>query len=103
MSTSILTREAPWRAGWRSAKALSRPGFVLQVIALGLVLSYYNLPGTRDGFEVVARWRTHGGYLFSALASAGCGGLLPFLYLRFTSQDRAAYPWPHVIFFALFW
>lgn len=103
MSTPTAAREAPWLAGWHSAKLLFRPGLVLQCMALGLVLGYYYLPGARAGFESLAHWRTDGGYLFSAIASALCGGLLPFLYLHFTSTNRAAYPWPHVIFFAAFW
>jgi len=103
MSKPTLIREAPWQAGWRSARALFRPGLVLQAMALGLVLSYYCVPVTRAGFDALARWRTDGGYLFSAAASALCGGLLPFLYLRFTSKNRSAYPWPHLIFFCVFW
>ncbi len=101
--TSTVNRAAPWQAGWRSAKALLRPGLVLQLMALGLVLSYYYLPAAREGFVSLARWRTEGGYLFSAFASAFCGGVLPFLYLHFTRTDRAAYPWPHLAFFAFFW
>lgn len=103
MSTPALSREAPWHAGWRSAKALFRPGLVLQGMALGLVLSYYYLPNAREGFAALARWRTNGGYLFSGCASALCGGLLPFLYLRFSNPNRSAYPWPHLIFFMAFW
>lgn len=103
MSTTQSLREAPWHAGWRSAKALLRPGLVLQLMALGLVLSYYYIPSARDRFESLARWRMEGGYLFSATASAICGGLLPFLYLRSTSSNRAAYPWLHVFFFTGFW
>ena len=103
MTTPTLIREAPWQAGWRSARILFRPGLILQAVALGSVLSYYYLPDAREGFDSLAHWRTQGGYLFSALASALCGGLLPFLYLHFTSADRTAYPWPHVVFFTLFW
>jgi hypothetical protein len=103
MSSPVLVPEAPWHAGWRSACALFRPGLILQATALGLVLSYYYLPAAHDSLARLARWRIDGGYVFSALASALCGGLLPFLYLRFTAMGRTAYPWPHVFFFTLFW
>jgi hypothetical protein len=103
MSTPTLTRAAPWQAGLQSARALFRPGLVLQAAALGLVLSYYYLPAAHDWFGQLAHWRMEGGFVFSALASALCGGLLPFLYLRFSATDRSVYPWPHAIFFTAFW
>jgi hypothetical protein len=103
MSTSSSTREAPWHVGLQSARLLFKPGLVLQAAALGLVLSYYYLPAARGWFVDLARWRLEGGYVFSAVASAVCGGLLPFLYLRASAVDKKAYPWPHLIFFTLFW
>ena len=96
-------REAPWHAGWKSAQLLFRPGLVLQATALGLVLSYYYLPSAHLLFDQLARWRTDGGYVFSSVASAVCGGLLPFLYLRATAVDPRAYPWSHLVFFTAFW
>jgi len=95
--------EAPWRAGWHGVQALFRPGLVLQAAAVGLVLSYYFLPAAHGLFDRLAVWRTEGGYAFSALASALCGGLLPFLYLRLNPATRAANPWPLLVFFVLFW
>jgi hypothetical protein len=97
------TDEAPWRAGLHSARTLLVPGLVLQAAALALVLSWYFLPAAHDLFARLAVWRTAGGYLFSALASALCGGVLPFLYLRLNPATRAANPWPLLFFFAGFW
>ena len=97
------TAEAPWRAGLHSARALFRPGLLLQSGALALVLAYYCLPAAHGLFTQLAGWRTGGGYLFSALAGAVCGGVLPFFYLRLHPATRPAYPWPHLFFFALFW
>lgn len=102
-TVSNSTRAAPWRAGWHSASLLFRPGLILQATALGLVLSYYYLPAARHGFALLAYWRTEGGYLFSALAGALCGGLIPFLYLRSTTTNPSAYPWTHAVFFLVFW
>lgn len=103
MSIPSHPREAPWQAGWQSARALFRPGLILQAAALALVLSFYYLPAASGWFSQLARWRMEGGYLFSALASALCGGLLPFLYLRFTSHRPGTYPWAHLLFFTSFW
>jgi hypothetical protein len=103
MPNSPVTREAPWHAGWRSARTLFIPGLALQAVAFGVVLSYYYFPATQAWFSQLTLWRTAGGFLFSALASALCGGLLPFLYLRFSANDQTAYPWPHLLFFTGFW
>jgi hypothetical protein len=103
MSANPTTEEAPWRAGLHGVRALVGPGLVLQAVALALVLAYYFLPAAHELFARLAVWRTAGGYIFSALASAVCGGVLPFLYLRLNPATRAAHPWPHLFFFALFW
>jgi hypothetical protein len=103
MSVKPTTEEAPWQAGLHGAQALFRPGLVLQAVALGLVLAYYFLPAAHNFFERLAAWRTEGGFVFSALSGALCGGVIPFLYLRFNLATRAANPWPLVLFFAGFW
>ena len=103
MSANHATEEAPWQAGLHGAQTLFRPGLVLQAVALGLVLAYYFLPSAHGLFERLAVWRTAGGYAFSGLASALCGGVLPFLYLRLNPPTRAANPWPLMLFFAGFW
>lgn len=104
MSASpATTEEAPWRAGLHSVRALVLPGLVLQTTALALVLAWYFVPSAHMLLTRLAVWRTQGGYVFSALASAVCGGVLPFLYLRLHPATRAANPWPHLFFFAFFW
>ncbi len=102
-STTRISEEAPWRAGWHGVQTLARPGLVLQAAAVGLVLAYYHWPEARGIFDRLADWRTRWGYLFSALSTALCGGVLPFLYLRLQPATRATHPWPLLIFFALFW
>ncbi len=94
---------APWQAGLHSARDLFRPGLVLQSAALALVLAYYYVPAAHGFFAELAGWRNAGGFAFSALAGALCGGVLPFLYLRLLPATRASHPWPHLVFFALYW
>ena len=103
MPASDTVEEAPWRAGLHGARALLGPGLVLQAVALSLVLAYYFVPAAQAPFARLAAWRTAGGFVFSALASAVCGGVLPFLYLRLNPATRTANPWPHLFFFAGFW
>src|SRR5262245_17246561 len=103
MSKREPIEEAPWLAGWHGVQALIGPGLVLQAAALGLVLAYYYLPAAQGVFGQLAAWRAAGGYWFSAASTALCGGVLPFLYLRANPATRAANPWPHLVFFTLFW
>jgi hypothetical protein len=104
MPASTTTNdEAPWRAGLHGARALLGPGLVLQAAALALVLAWYFVPAAHELFARLAAWRTAGGYVFSAVASALCGGVLPFLYLRLNPATRPFNPWPHLFFFTFFW
>jgi hypothetical protein len=67
------------------------------------VLTYYLVPAASGFFATLARWQADGGFAFSALSTAVCGGLLPFLYLRARPETRAAHPWPYLAFYLLFW
>ncbi len=101
--SSPAVAEPPWRAGLHSIRALLGPGLVLQAAALGVVLAYYFVPATGAVFARLAGWQSAGGFAFSAVATALCGGVLPFLYLRLHPDTRAGHPWPHLFFFAAFW
>jgi len=103
MPATNRTEESPWRAGWESARLLIWPGLVLQSTALALVLAYYFLPAAHGAFAQIAVWREAGGFFFSAIATSLCGGVLPFLYLRWNPATRATHPWSQIAFFALFW
>jgi hypothetical protein len=103
MTTVARVEEAPWRAGLHSIRALLGPGLLLQTAALGLVVAYYFVPATAGFFAELARWQTDGGFAFSAVTTALCGGLLPFLFLRLHPDTRGAHPWAHLVFFVLFW
>lgn len=84
-------------------RVLLAPGLVLQAAALALVLIYYFVPATAGAFTELARWQANGGYWFSAISTALCGGLLPFLFLRLNPETRASLPWSHLWFFIVFW
>ncbi|RXK54827.1 hypothetical protein ESB00_02710 [Oleiharenicola lentus] len=103
MSTADRVEEAPWQAGLHSLRALFLPGLVLQGAAVAVVLAYYFVPAMADLFAQLGHWQAAGGYAFSAVSTAVCGGLLPFLFLRLNPATRAANPWPMVAFFMLFW
>ncbi len=102
-SSPSADNEAPWRAGLHSARALLWPGLILQGFAIALVLAYYFVPAAQGVFAQVGAWQRQGGYAFSAGVTAGCGGLLPFLFLRFHPATRRQHPWAHLPFFLLYW
>lgn len=59
------------------------PGFVLQSLALTLVVIYYYVPACRPAFEALSEWKRAGGTPLAAGCTAICAGLLPFLiFLR---------------------
>lgn len=93
----------PWAAGRHSLRALLVPGLVLQAVALGLVLAYYFVPAAGPVYAQLGRWQSAGGFAFSAVTTLVCGGLVPFLFLHFHPDTRGAHPWPHLVFFLLYW
>ncbi|MDP2137811.1 MAG: hypothetical protein Q8J74_08145 [Candidatus Didemnitutus sp.] len=98
-----VVEEAPWRVGLHSARATALPGLVL-ITAAGLVVAaYYFSPPVHAALEAFAAFRIRGGFLYSALTTAFFAGLIPFLYLHFHPGTVARHPWPHVIFFVVFW
>ncbi len=101
-STDTLP-SSPWQAGLRGAKANLVPGLALQVLALVLVLSYFNHDATRALVDELARVRVHYGFGFSFVSTALCGGLLPLLYLKFWPGVRLQPTWTQGLALTAFW
>ena len=99
-SAPSLTPEAPWAAGLRGARANLLPGLALQVFALVLVLAYFWHAPTHRALEHLRTWRSELGFIFPILSTGLCGGLLPFLFLKFT---RARYTWAQGALITAFW
>lgn len=103
MRNDVATREPPWRAGLRGARANLGPGLVLQVVALALVLAYYYHAPTRAMFERVMEFRASTGFGFGIVSTGLFGGVLPFIYLRSNPETRAHHRWSEGVFLTLFW
>lgn len=95
--------EAPWAAGWRSAKANLLPGFILQLFALSLVLAYYFHAPTRAWCEKLSAIRQEEGFLFSIVSTAIFGGVLPGLYLKLNPATRNRYDFKQLAFLVGLW
>jgi len=103
MSTSVTPKPAPWRAGFRSARANLLPGLVLQMVALLLVLAYYQHEPTRNALNRLATWKTEIGVTFAIISTGLFGGLLPVLYLRLLRGGHEHYSWAQGAVITAFW
>lgn len=103
MSSVAANEEAPWRVGWRSARVNVLPAIALQIVALALVVAFYQHAPTRDALTRPAKWRTEVGFTFAVISTALFGGFLPFLYLRARTATRARFSWIQGAAITAFW
>ncbi|NBR09851.1 MAG: hypothetical protein EBT98_09460 [Opitutaceae bacterium] len=96
-------RIAPWHAGLGSARATLGPATVILVMAVSVVGVYYHSDSARELLVRVLPFRVWCGFLFSPLVTMLFSGVIPFLYLRLNPATARAHPWPHLLFFILFW
>lgn len=80
-----------------------RPGLALQSFALLLVLLYYFVPAAQPFYQTLTRWKTQGGYLYSVVATAFFGGILPFLMILLKGKTAGKRILPLLLFYVLFW
>jgi hypothetical protein len=96
-----------WKAvmtsGLAGVKRNALPGLALQAFALGLVLTYYLAAGARPAFEMVAGWKTHYGFAYSAAATALFGGAIPYLYLLLSGHIPVGQRRAECLFYLIFW
>jgi hypothetical protein len=93
----------PWRQSLHAARANLIPGLLLQVFALGLLLAYYFHAPSHQAMDALADLKQGWGWRYSFFATALCGGLIPFLYLRLDPRTRASTPMSHGLFYVIFW
>ena len=103
MSADSTTREPPWKAGLRGARANLGPGFALQIVALVIVLAYYQHAPTQAAFERLRAFRASTGFIFGIFSTGLFGGVLPFLYLRSNPATRDHHRWSEGVFLTSFW
>ncbi|MGC4073285.1 MAG: hypothetical protein QM760_12365 [Nibricoccus sp.] len=99
-SSNTPAREAPWAEGLRGARANLLPGLALQLFALALVLAYFFHTPTHDALNRLSAWRSELGLIFAIVSTGLFGGLLPFLYLK-ASSNR--YTWSQGALITAFW
>jgi len=77
------TEKTPLLIGLRAAKANLVPGLVIQAAMVSIVVAYYTQPAVHAWLSVLADIKQNGGLVFSAVAAAIAGGVLPEI-LRIT-------------------
>jgi len=96
---------APWRSGIAGARANIVPGLVLQAVALALVAGYYYSPQVHELLGALSSVRERAGAPFAVVSTALCGGVFPFLYLRFSGGEEpgCGYSWAQGAALTAFW
>ncbi len=81
-----------------------KPGLVLQVFALAILLVYFFVPASEPVFAWFGELKQRYGFTYSFVATAIFGGLIPFLYLwlgGFIANDQSKLLL--CIFYLVFW
>jgi hypothetical protein len=91
MPTDCPTLEAPWRAGVRGARENLMPGLVLQLVALAVVVAYYQHPAIHHAVNALADLHRRAGLAFGIVSTGLFGGLIPVLYLQARRATRARF------------
>jgi hypothetical protein len=77
--STATSREAPWTAGLRAARANVVPGLMVQGVMLGLLLAYWFYPPTAELLDRLAAVKQRWGYGYSAISAIIAGALVPEL------------------------
>lgn len=93
----------PIRRGWQAARTNFRPGAVILLVALAILLGYYHWEPMHRALEVVRGWKERFGFGFSAVSTALFAGLLPLLFRLLAPATRRDPQWRHLPFFLALW
>ncbi|MBN2811156.1 MAG: hypothetical protein JXP39_04630 [Spirochaetales bacterium] len=108
LPTPRLSLSAALRAGLSSARENALPGLVLWLVAMAVVLGYYFFSPVTDALETLGALKARGGFLYSAIATAIFGGLIPFFWRSAMNRKSGqsswpVRPWQAGLFLAAFW
>jgi len=87
MSADEPSREAPWAAGLRAAKANLVPAMMVQGVMLVVLLAYFFHDGTERILGRIAEVKAATGYGFSIVVGVVAGGVIPEV-LRWATLQR---------------
>ena len=99
----MASGSSPWQIGVRAARANLIPGFVLQLVALTLVLAYYKSTTFNAMLDVLAGWQVHYGIGFSIFTRMLTNGLVPALFCALVPHLHMRNPWRSSVFLVAWW
>lgn len=100
MNTQISIRTAIFSALRKNLV----PGFVLQCFAALVMAIYFLVPAAQPVYEIFGQLKQSYGFIYSFIATALVGGLVPFLYLLLNGQLNNVKSVSAVaVFYLLFW
>jgi hypothetical protein len=98
--------DTPWRSGLQGARANLLPGIALQIVAVVLVLGYYNVARVHGALDGLMAFSRAAGPVLGILTTALFGGFLPFLYLHYfqgRGDEKPRYGWVQGMCLTAFW
>lgn len=101
--TDTATKDAPWAAGLRGARANLVPGLVLQALAITLVAAYYQAPAVASALGHLTTWRADWGIWFPVVTTGLSGGVIPVLFLWSQRSTRQLYSASQALGLTAFW
>lgn len=99
---------------WRRAKvsigaAMKKnllPGIILNIVAIVILVGYYNVPFITDFLNHLGEMKTEYGIRYSFISTAIFGGFFPFLFVLFTGPPKCrTFRWVAIRFpwFIIYW
>lgn len=103
ISSATYMKTNPYRIGLQSARANLVPGIILQIAAILLIVSYYNVPAVRDGLAIVGGWQERIGVIFAGVSYLFFCGIIPTAICIFIPSLRPKSPLKAFVFACVFW
>jgi len=94
---------SPLQIGYASVKANLLPGFILQCLALLLVVLYFFNDTFFAQLNGLMAFRQEVGLPYSIISTIVFAGLIPFAYMQARPATRTHKPLAHCLFYLLYW
>lgn len=92
-----------WNVSLRGLRQNFLPGILLSFFGLIVVLLYYGLEEASPFFNALMTLRDGGGFLYSAVATAIFGGVIPYLFLLLSGRIPQGSACSWAAFFVIYW
>lgn len=79
------------------------PGIALWILSVAVICVYHFVDAAVPVFVRIAEWKETYGYLYSGVATALFGGIIPYLYLRAAGKIPVEKARSWFLFFLFFW